>query len=110
MQATDITLLLISLDSHSAIRQSYITSLESQLSTTRDELASVYKTQSQNAQRLLVLNEQMREKEEAGKGEAIELRSLRDERERMMRRERDLRDAAGEKDKVIEVSRRGRSI
>lgn len=94
--------------SHNAIRQSYITSLESQLSTTRDELASVYKTQSQNAQRLLLLNEQMREKEEAGKGEAIELRSLRDERERMVRRERDLRDVAGEKDKVIEVSRGGR--
>jgi hypothetical protein len=52
----------------------------------------------------------MREKEEAGKGDAIELRSLRDERERMTRRERDLRDAAGEKDKVIEVSSRGRSI
>lgn len=47
----------------------------------------------------------MREKDESKQGEAQELKTLREDRERAVRRERDLRDAAGEKDKVIEVRR-----
>lgn len=92
-------------DSSNLSRQAYIKSLESQLTTTREELSQLYKTQSQNAQRLLLLNEQMREKDENKQSETLELKTLREDRERAIRRERDLRDAAGEKDRVIEVSR-----
>ena len=54
-------------------------SLESQVSSLRDEMAAVYKTQGQNAQRLLAMNETLREKEEAARIEAEHLRRATDE-------------------------------
>ncbi|KAI0762816.1 ATG16-domain-containing protein [Fomes fomentarius] len=61
------------------VRAAYIASLESQISSLRDELATVYKTQGQNAQRLLAMNETLREKEELSRVDAENLRKYRDE-------------------------------
>ncbi|KAH9982263.1 ATG16-domain-containing protein [Lactifluus volemus] len=61
------------------VRQAYITSLESQISSLRDELATVYKTQGQNAQRLLAMNETLREKEEVARIESEALRKARED-------------------------------
>ncbi|KAF8529489.1 ATG16-domain-containing protein [Gautieria morchelliformis] len=61
------------------VRAAYTASLESQVSSLRDEMAAVYKTQGQNAQRLLAMNETLREKEEAARIEADHLRRAVDE-------------------------------
>jgi len=61
------------------VRAAYTASLESQVSSLRDEMAAVYKTQGQNAQRLLAMNETLREKEEAARVEAEHLRKATDE-------------------------------
>ncbi|KAF8599214.1 hypothetical protein BDV93DRAFT_316067 [Ceratobasidium sp. AG-I] len=50
--------------SDNPVRIAYIASLESQVTSLRDELATSYKTQGHNAQRLLSMNETLREKEE----------------------------------------------
>ncbi|CAO1634472.1 unnamed protein product [Sympodiomycopsis kandeliae] len=94
---------LLTSSSSDTARQAQITSLEAQLASTREELSQLYKTQSQNAQRLLLLTEQMKEKEDSKKSEAADVRSLKEQVDKYTRRERDLRDAAGEKDKVIEM-------
>ena len=61
------------------VRAAYVTSLEQQISTLRDELATVYKTQGQNAQRLLAMTETLREKEELIRSESEKLRIAREE-------------------------------
>ena len=86
-----------------AVKQAYITSLESQLQSMRDELATLYKTQSQNAQRLLVLNEQIRNKDEREREQTDETRKTNDEIMRLKRKEEDLRGVVGEKDKMIQL-------
>jgi len=58
------TVLVSTGDDDNPVRAAYTASLESQISSLRDELAAVYKTQGQNAQRLLAMNETLREKEE----------------------------------------------
>lgn len=62
-----------------AVRNAYIASLESQISSLRDEMAAVYKTQGQNAQRLLAMNETLREKEEVSRISSEDLRRAREE-------------------------------
>lgn len=86
-----------------AAQAAYVATLESQLSSAREELTAAFRAQSQNAQRLLDLSEQLRQKEEMHKSGDHDLRLLKQETERCLRKERDLRDAAFEKDKVIEV-------
>ncbi|PWN37426.1 autophagy protein 16 [Meira miltonrushii] len=86
-----------------AVKQAYITSLEGQLQSMRDELATLYKTQSQNAQRLLVLNEQIRNKDEREREQTDESRKTTDEMVRLKRKEEDLRGVVGEKDKMIQL-------
>ncbi|THH08728.1 hypothetical protein EW145_g2512 [Phellinidium pouzarii] len=61
------------------VRAAYVISLEQQISTLRDELATVYKAQGQNAQRLLAMTETLREKEEQARGESENLRNAREE-------------------------------
>lgn len=70
----------------------------------RDELATLYKTQSQNAQRLLVLNEQMRDRDEKERETGDESRRVTEELVRLRRKEEDLRGVVSEKDKMIQVS------
>lgn len=86
-----------------AVKQAYITSLEGQLQSMRDELATLYKTQSQNAQRLLVLNEQIRNKDEREREQTDESRKTTEEMVRLKRKEEDLRGVVGEKDKMIQL-------
>ena len=87
----------------SAVQAALINSLESQISSLRDELANLYKTQGQNAQRLLSMNETLREKEEASR---LETESLRKAREEIatLRRKADMHgELMAEKDRTIQV-------
>ena len=81
----------------------YISTLESQLATHRDEVAALYKTQGQNAQRLLVMNESLREREEECRRQAEEITRLSLERDKIKRSADDLANVVGEKEKGIQV-------
>ncbi|CAD6945268.1 unnamed protein product [Tilletia controversa] len=81
----------------------YVATLESQLISLREELAELYKTQGQNAQRLLVMNETLRERQDAERLSTDELRTLREERDRLVRKVQDYAEAMVEKDKSIQV-------
>lgn len=63
----------------------------------------LYKTQSQNAQRLLVLNEQLRDRDDKEREGSENVKRLVDESARVKRREEDLKAVLGEKDKMIQV-------
>jgi DNA repair exonuclease SbcCD ATPase subunit len=86
-----------------SIKEAYFASVESQLKTAKDELSTLYKTQSQNAQKLINLNEQMREKDDRERDTGEEVRRLNDEMTKVKRKEGDLRSVVGEKDKMIQV-------
>lgn len=85
------------------VRAAYITSLESQISSLRDELASVYKTQGQNAQRLLAMNETLREKEELSRIDSENLRKTRDEIAHLRRKVDQHNEIMAEKDRTAQV-------
>ncbi|KAE8222701.1 hypothetical protein CF319_g4143 [Tilletia indica] len=81
----------------------YVATLESQLTSLREELAELYKTQGQNAQRLLVMNESLRERQDAERLSTDELRTLREERDKLVRKAQDYAEAMVEKDRSIQV-------
>ncbi len=83
------------------MREAFIVSLESQLSSARAELAGQYKVQSQNAQRLLDLTESLRTHELAASSSAAQLQQMGTERERLQRALADGRAALAEKDRTI---------
>jgi autophagy-related protein 16-1 len=85
------------------VRQAYITSLESQISSLRDELATVYKTQGQNAQRLLAMNETLREKEEVARIESEALRKAREDISHLKRKVDQHAELMTEKDRTAQV-------
>ncbi|KAH7920084.1 ATG16-domain-containing protein [Leucogyrophana mollusca] len=85
------------------VRAAYMASLESQISSLRDELATVYKTQGQNAQRLLAMNETLREKEELSRVESEHLRKARDEVAHLRRRVDQHNELMAEKDRTAQV-------
>ena len=85
------------------VRAAYITSLESQISSLRDELATVYKTQGQNAQRLLAMNETLREKEELSRVDAENLRKSRDEITVLRKKVEQHNELMAEKDRTAQV-------
>ncbi|KAH9454791.1 hypothetical protein MJO28_007794 [Puccinia striiformis f. sp. tritici] len=87
----------------SSVARAYTTSLESQLSTLRDELATVYKTQGQNAQRLLVMNEALREREERSRAEVEETRLLRVEAARLRERVASHAEVMREKERNVQI-------
>ena len=87
-----------------AVQAAYIASLESQVSSLRDEMAAVYKTQGQNAQRLLSMNETLREKEELSRIEAEALRKARDEIATLRRKVEQHDEIMLEKDRSVQVS------
>lgn len=78
-------------------------SLESQISSLRDELATVYKTQGQNAQRLLSMNETLREKEELSRIDSENLRKTRDELAVFRRKVEQHNELMAEKDRTAQV-------
>ncbi|KAH9946841.1 autophagy protein 16-domain-containing protein [Amylocystis lapponica] len=85
------------------VRAAYITSLESQISSLRDELATVYKTQGQNAQRLLAMNETLREKEELSRVDSENLRKTRDELATLRRKVDQHNELMAEKDRTAQI-------
>ncbi|OAV88348.1 hypothetical protein PTTG_01976 [Puccinia triticina 1-1 BBBD Race 1] len=87
----------------SSVSRAYTASLESQLSTLRDELATVYKTQGQNAQRLLVMNEALREREERSRAEVDETRLLRVEAARLRERVASHAEVMREKERNVQI-------
>jgi autophagy-related protein 16-1 len=95
---------LLKSTSHSnPVRQAYITSLESQISSLRDELATVYKTQGQNAQRLLAMNETLREKEELARIDSEAFRKAREDISHLKRKVDQHAELMGEKDRTAQV-------
>ncbi|KAG8693815.1 hypothetical protein FRC09_010277 [Ceratobasidium sp. 395] len=85
------------------VRVAYVASLESQITSLRDELAAVYKTQGQNAQRLLSMNETLREKEEQTRITLEELRQVKDEVERHRRTAKDHKEQIDEKNRALQT-------
>jgi len=69
----------------------------------RDELANLYKTQGQNAQRLLSMNETLREKEELSRIDSENLRKLRDEVASLRRKVDQHAELMAEKDRTVQV-------
>jgi len=92
-----------SFSSGNPVQTAYIASLESQISSLRDELATVYKTQSQNSQRLLSMNETLREKEEAIRIESEALRRANDELSILRRKVDQHNEVMQEKDRTVQV-------
>lgn len=78
-------------------------SLESQISSLRDELATVYKTQSQNTQRLLSMNETLREKEESSRIDTENLRKTREEIAGLRKKVEQHNELMAEKDRTAQV-------
>lgn len=89
--------------SNNPVRAAYLTSLETQISSLRDELANLYKTQGQNAQRLLSMNETLREKEELSRIDSENLRKLRDEVAALRRKVDQHAELMAEKDRTVQV-------
>ncbi|KAG6831263.1 hypothetical protein H0H92_011773 [Tricholoma furcatifolium] len=85
------------------VRAAYMQSLESQISSLRDELATVYKTQGQNAQRLLSMNETLREKEEMSRIDSEGLRKSREELVILKRKVDQHTELMSEKDRTIQI-------
>jgi len=85
------------------VRAAYVNSLESQISSLRDEMAAVYKTQGQNAQRLLAMTETLREKEEGVRTEIENLRRAREEIAGLRRKVEQHNEIMAEKDRTAQV-------
>ncbi|KAF7965293.1 hypothetical protein HWV62_30320 [Athelia sp. TMB] len=85
------------------VRAAYMASLESQISSLRDELATVYKTQGQNAQRLLSMNETLREKEELARADTDNLRQARDEVTVLRKKVEQHSELMAEKDRTAQI-------
>lgn len=85
------------------VRAAYIASLESQISSMRDEMAGVYKTQGQNTQRLLAMTETLREKEELSRVDAESLRKAKDELGVLRRKVEQHAELMSEKDRTVQV-------
>ncbi|ORY54592.1 autophagy-related protein 16, partial [Leucosporidium creatinivorum] len=84
-----------------AVQSAFITSLEAQLAQTRADLSEQYKIQSTNAQRLLVLTDNLRDAEERGREERDELRRLRNEVEGLRERAKWHQEIVTEKERQI---------
>lgn len=90
--------------SSNPVRVAYVASLETQISSLRDELANLYKTQGQNAQRLLSMNETLREKEEVSRIDSENLRKVKDEIAALRVKVGQHAELMAEKDRTIQVS------
>lgn len=88
-----------------AVQTAFIASLEAQLAQTRADLSEQYKIQSTNAQRLLVLTDNLRDAEERGREERDELRRLRNEVEGLRERAKWHQEIVTEKERQIVVRR-----
>ena len=97
------------LRSHSSIsfrnpvRAAYTTSLESQISGMRDELAAAYKAQSQATQRLIAVNDTMHRHEEQTRLDADTIQRLNDELGMLRRKVSQHTEILSEKDRSVQV-------
>jgi autophagy-related protein 16-1 len=94
----------LSVQHSNPVRVAYVASLETQISSLRDELANLYKTQGQNAQRLLSMNETLREKEELSRIDSENLRKVKDEIAALRVKVGQHAELMAEKDRTIQVS------
>lgn len=67
-------------------------------------MAAVYRTQGQNAQRLLAMNETLREKEDVARSGADELRRVKEELGIVRRKVEQHNELMAEKDERLQVS------
>lgn len=84
-----------------AIEAAYVASLESQISSMREEVSSSYRTQSQNVNRLLSLTDSLREQEDVARNAQETARSLRSELDALAQKQTDAKNALKEKEKVV---------
>lgn len=82
----------------------YTASLESQISSLRDEIATAYKSQTQNTQRLLSMTETLREKEEGSRVSEESLRKARDDVATLKRKVDQHNELMSEKDRTVQAS------
>ena len=66
-------------------------------------MSAVYKTQGQNAQRLLAINETLREREESSRADTENLRQAREEIAQLRRKVDQHTEQMAEKDRVIQA-------
>lgn len=85
------------------VQQAYVSTLETQVGSLREELSSLYKTQAQNAQRLVHLTEQLHASAEKHAQEHAEVIQLRTERATREREREEAVQLRREKDKNIET-------
>lgn len=85
------------------VRAAYTASLESQISSLRDEMAALYKTQGQNAQRLLAMNETLREKEEGSRIESEHLRKVTEELNTLRTKVSQHNELTAEKERAMQI-------
>lgn len=90
-------------NSDNPVQQAYVATLESQITTLREENAGLYKIQAQNSQRLVHLNEQLRSSEDTHRQEHTELVHLRSERNAREREREEAVQLRKEKDRNIET-------
>lgn len=98
----EIELIFCCQSSNNPVRQAYVTSLESQLSSLREELSSLYKTQAQNAQRLVHLTESLQTTSTQTQAQQSELLSLRSQVASHAREKEESIQLRKEKDRSIE--------
>ncbi|EPQ60907.1 ATG16-domain-containing protein [Gloeophyllum trabeum ATCC 11539] len=101
--ASSSTLNVVGAGDSDGVKSAYIASLESQISSLRDELATVYKTQGQNAQRLLAMTETLREKEELARLDSENLRKAREEVAVLRKKVDQHNELMAEKDRTAQV-------
>ncbi|KAF9036436.1 ATG16-domain-containing protein [Hymenopellis radicata] len=85
------------------VLSAYTSSLESQISSLRDEIASAYKSQTQNTQRLLAMTETLREKEELSRVGEESLRKAKDELAGLRRKVEQHGELMAEKDRTVQI-------
>ncbi|KAH8835390.1 ATG16-domain-containing protein [Flagelloscypha sp. PMI_526] len=85
------------------VQAAYISSLESQISSLRDELATLYKAQNQNTQRLLTMTDTLREKEEQARIDSEDLRKIRDESIGLRKKVNQHSELMSEKDRTVQI-------
>lgn len=74
------------------------------MNQTKEELSELYKTQGRNAQRLLTLTDQLRERDERNRENEEELRGLREENMKFQRRKEEWEGKLGERGEAVQVS------
>lgn len=87
-----------------AVQAAFIQSLEAQLAAMRRDLTEQYKIQATNAQRLLIMTDQLRQAEDRNRTDAEELRKVTNEVEGLRERAKWHQQVVAEKERQILVS------